>query len=108
MDDGVAVWANRSEVVDGINFVGLLNPSAWHQMMNVNEALGYLTVDFPKVYSTNRAARSEVVNTCGTGCRTTLPCIHSYSALRAFRELRVVRNFVWENLPANSEKKLCL
>ncbi len=63
MNNRVAIWANRAEVIDWVNFVFFANFRELPQVMNVDKAFTHFTIHFLKIKIANTTTCSIVGNT---------------------------------------------
>lgn len=85
MDDGVAVWANWSQVIYWIDFVIMSNVGEWPQVVNVYKASSHLTVRFNEVEPTHDTVRSIMVNALSPRFWITLVSIDRYRSFTTFK-----------------------
>ena len=77
MNNGVAGWTNRGEVLDWINLVAAPDRSEGHDMVNMNKAVCNFTKSFSEVHAADLAPMAMMSNASSACQWVTFVGIHN-------------------------------
>lgn len=92
----VAIWANWSQILLGINRVGSSNRGEIFQVVNVNESSSNATVGSLEVEAAHYALHAMMFDALAPSAEVAFKRVHRHPSQQTFREKVGVLNFFWQ------------